>query len=535
MGQEKLDVLLETVNYCNLRCPACPWHSTMTREKRMLCSEEFERIFDHISHYTRSICFYVLGEPLLNGHIFEYIQTAHDAGIHTGMSTNGMLLEDHIDDIFSSGLDYIQIALDGLDAQTHENYRIGSNFHKIISNLRLLAIEKEKRNSKFPEIQIQTLISKQNEYRLMEFQAFADELGVGFSAKRMMFGKTKDVISKNRAAFEPEQKDYHRLDNPNMLLYKDMGVCPQSNGLTILCNGDVVPCCYDYDGKVVLGNLIYQTWSEIMKGAAKKEFDLNRNLGIATLCATCDMVMEKKTQLPLAVLFDYGRTLVIMPDIDIRKGINNLLAALGVKHDQEMVEQYYAEREKFVTQMCPEKKRRMIFPETQVMKYLFDKFHIQTRKTDKELEQLFADGCSLGKPVEGSTELLRTLRLLGIATGVITNNRYSAETVHWKLKKIFPEHEFDVILSSADVLYHKPDIRIFNLALKKLRMEANKVWFVGDSLEDDVKGAYQMGMETFWYVKHAKMDETKINHREDCIVIWDWKEMENILLDCTGK
>lgn len=534
MAEEKLDVLLETVNYCNLRCPACPWYSTMTREKRMLCPEEFARIFEHISPYTRSICFYVMGEPLLNGHIFEYIKATHDVGIHTGLSTNGMLLGEHIDDVFSSGLDYIQIALDGLEPQTHESYRVGSDFSRIVSNLRLLATEKKKRDSKFPEIQIQTLISRQNEYRLMEFQAFADELGVGFLAKKMMFGKTEDVISRNRAAFEPEQKNYRRLDNPDMLYYKDMEVCPQSKGLTILCNGDVVPCCYDYDGKVVLGNLVCQTWPEIAQGDAKKEFDQKRNLGMATLCATCDMVMEKKKQLPLAVLFDYGRTLVVMPDIDTRKGIAYLLTALGVKHDQEMVEQYYEEREKFIARMCPEKKRRMIYPETRVMKYLFEKFHIQTRKTEKELEQLFSDGCSLGKPVEGSTELLRTLRLLGIATGVVTNNRYSAETVCWKLKKLFPEHEFDMILSSAEVGCHKPDIRIFEQALQKLRMEPGKVWFVGDSLEDDIKGAYQVGMKTFWYVKHSKLDETKINHREDCSLIREWKEMENILFDCAG-
>lgn len=532
MIQEKLDVLLETVNYCNLRCPACPWHSTMTREKRVLLPQEFASIFEHISPYTRSICFYVMGEPLLNEHIFEYVRTAHDAGIHTGFSTNGMLLGEHMEDVFSSGLDFIQIALDGLDAQTHESYRIGSDFNRIVLNLWLLAHEKKKRGIKFPEIQIQTLISRQNEYRLMEFQAFADELGVGFSAKKMMFGKTGDVIDRNRAVFEPNQKNYRRLDNPDMLYYKDMEVCPQSKGLTILCNGDVVPCCYDYDGQVVLGNLIDQTWPEIMEGEAKKEFEQKRKLGRMPLCASCDMVTERKKRPPAAVLFDYGRTLVIMPDIDIRRGIRDLLAALGVKHDQKMVEQYYAEREAFIARMCPEKKRRMIYPEEQVMQYLFEKFHIRTEKTEGELECLFAEGCSLGKPTEGSTELLRTLRSLRIATGVVTNNRYSAETVRRGLKRLFPEHEFDVILSSADVACHKPDRKIFEHALEKLGLDPNQVWFVGDGLEDDIKGAYQLGMGTFWYVKHAKLDEAKINRREDCSTIKDWKEMVNILLDC---
>lgn len=530
MTYEKLDVLLETVNYCNLFCPACPWHSTMTREKRLLQPDEFSKIFKHISSYTKSICFYVMGEPLLNNHIFEYIQIAHRAGIHTGFSTNGMLLEEHIDDIFSSGLDYIQIALDGLNPKDHESYRVGSDFFKIVSNIQLLVREKQKRNSSLPEIQIQTLISKQNEYQLTEFQTFADKLGVGFSAKRMMFGKTADIISKNRAIFEPTQKSYQRLDNPDMLYYKDLKACPQSKYITVLCNGDVVPCCYDYDGKVILGNLISQTWPEILHGDAKKMFELQRLSDTSTLCASCDMAM-KKEQLPLAVLFDYGRTLVIMPDIDIRRGIAYLLASVGVNPDQEKVELYFIEREKFVAKMCPDKKRRMVYPEVLTMKYLFEKFHIETSKDYNELEQIFSEGCSLGKPTEGSTELLKSLEVLGIATGVVTNNRYSQETIRWKLKKLFPEHNFDIILSSAEVGCYKPDSRIFEQALQTLQIEAHKVWFVGDSLEDDIKGAYQIGMEPFWYVKHAKVDESKINRRVDCRIIREWKDLNNILLD----
>lgn len=534
MSQNKIDILLETVNYCNLRCPACPWHNTMTREKRKLLPEEFLRIFEHISPYAKSICFYVMGEPLLNEHLFEYVKAAHEAGIHTGFSTNGMLLGKYIDDVFRSGLDFIQIALDGLEAETHERYRIGSDFSLIVENLRLLAQEKKTRGSELPEIRIQTLISRQNEYRLPEFRAFADELGIGFSAKKMMFGKTEDVIDKNRAVFEPEQKKYRRLDNSRLRYYKDMAECPQLNGITILCNGDVVPCCYDYDGKVILGNLIYQTWEEIVNGGTNKEFRKKRAERNVRLCASCDMVMENKMNLPAAVFFDFGRTLVIMPDIDIRKGIHFLLENLGLKPDKAMVEQYYIERENFVSRMCSDKRRRMIYPEIKIMEYLFDKFHIKTEKSPTELEQLFSDGCSAGMPTEGSAELLKALRSLGVLTGVITNNRYSEETVRWKMKKLFPDHEFDLIFSSSEVGVHKPDKKIFEEALKRLQINPEKVWFVGDSLEDDIQGAAQVEMIPFWYVKHAKNDITKCICLDDCHVIWEWRELKKLLESCTG-
>ena len=531
MNHKKMNVLLETVNYCNLLCPACPWHSTMTREKRSLLPAEFEKIFDHISPYANSICFYVMGEPLLNEHLFDFVLTAHKAGIHTGFSTNGMLLNTHIEDIFRSGLDFIQIAVDGLSAETHEQYRVGSDFATIMENLNLLAHEKKLRNSRRPEIHIQTLIRRQTEKQLPEFRAFAEQLGATFSAKKMMFGKTADIIRNNRVIFEPEQIKYRRLNNPNLKYFRDMGACPQLDSITILCNGDVVPCCYDYDGKVVLGNLIRQTWEEIVDSGKKAEFERKRCNNATSLCVTCDMAVEKTKYLPSAVLFDFGRTLVIMPDIDIRRGVYSLLQALGQNPSKAFVEQYYAQREKFISQNCPDKKRRMVYPEVLVMKELFERFQIRTDKSPVELEQLFSDGCSKGMPTEGSTRLLKKIQSLGIATGIITNNRYSEETVRWKIKNLFPDHEFNLILSSAQENACKPDPRIFEAALDKLHIPPEEVWYVGDSIEDDVKGSAGVGMKPFWYVKNAKIGACQQTSVDDCITIHEWTELEALLDD----
>lgn len=531
MNHKKMAVLLETVNYCNLRCPACPWHSTMTRERRQLLPAEFEKIFEHISAYANSICFYVMGEPLLNAHLFDYILTAHNAGIHTGISTNGMLLNAHIEDVFRSGLDFIQIAVDGLSAETHERYRVGSDYAKIMENLHHLAHEKKLRKSQQPEIHIQTLISRYTENQLPEFRAFAEQLGATFSAKKMMFGKTEDIIQSNRAVFEPEQRKYRRLNNPNLEYFRDMAACPQLDNITILCNGDVVPCCYDYDGKVVFGNLIRQTWEEIVDSGTISEFERKRRNNTTSLCMTCDMVVEKKKCLPSAVLFDFGRTLVIMPDIDIRRGIFSLLQALGQTPSTSLVEQYYAQREQFVSQNCIDKKRRMVYPEILVMMELFRRFQIQTDRNPVELEQLFSDGCSKGMPTAGSTELLKKLQSLGIATGIITNNRYSEETVRWKMRKLFPDHEFSLILSSTQENAYKPDSSIFQTALNKLHVPPEEVWFVGDSVEDDVKGSAGVGMRPFWYVKHAKVGACHESIGDICTIIHEWTDLEAVIDD----
>ena len=42
----------------------------------------------------------------------------------------------------------------------------------------------------------------------------------------------------------------------------------------------------------------------------------------------------------------------------------------------------------------------------------------------------------------------------------------------------------------------KPDLRIYEVALQKAGLPAEQVMFVGDSLEQDIRGAHAMGMTT---------------------------------------
>jgi len=54
---------------------------------------------------------------------------------------------------------------------------------------------------------------------------------------------------------------------------------------------------------------------------------------------------------------------------------------------------------------------------------------------------------------------------------------------------------FDVIISSADVGYEKPDPRILAEALARLRTSPEETLHVGDSIDDDIEGAKAAGLD----------------------------------------
>jgi radical SAM protein with 4Fe4S-binding SPASM domain len=61
--------------------------------------------------------------------------------------------------------------------------------------------------------------------------------------------------------------------------------------LQILWNGDVVPCCYDFDGRMVLGNLRQQSIAEIWNGAAYgklRRADEALDFSAYPICQVCD-------------------------------------------------------------------------------------------------------------------------------------------------------------------------------------------------------------------------------------------------------
>jgi putative hydrolase of the HAD superfamily len=81
--------------------------------------------------------------------------------------------------------------------------------------------------------------------------------------------------------------------------------------------------------------------------------------------------------------------------------------------------------------------------------------------------------------------------------GIISNFTY-APVIYAGLRKLGINHFFNTVLVSEDVGWRKPHIKIFQEALKRLRVAAEETVYVGDSPEEDIKGAKAAGMKTIF-------------------------------------
>jgi cyclic pyranopterin phosphate synthase len=148
-----IDSFGRTINYlrlsitgrCNLRCLYCMPHGISTRnscagemndEKNDEISfEELLRICRILSGIGISNVRVTGGEPLLREGAPEFIsQLKKIAGIkRLSMTTNGLLLAEHLPALAAAGLDAINISLDTLDAETFRRLTGYAGLEKILS------------------------------------------------------------------------------------------------------------------------------------------------------------------------------------------------------------------------------------------------------------------------------------------------------------------------------------------------------------------------------------------------------------------
>ena len=92
--------------------------------------------------------------------------------------------------------------------------------------------------------------------------------------------------------------------------------------------------------------------------------------------------------------------------------------------------------------------------------------------------------------------MLRRFRSNGVPVGVVTNG--SSKTQWGKLRNTGIAALVEACVVSEDLGTRKPNPAIFLHAVELIGAEAESTLFVGDNVEQDIIGAFQVNMQTAW-------------------------------------
>jgi len=109
--------------------------------------------------------------------------------------------------------------------------------------------------------------------------------------------------------------------------------------------------------------------------------------------------------------------------------------------------------------------------------------------------------------IPGARALVSDLAEAKYKMGIITNGL--KEVQRPRLRKVEMYDQFDVIVVSDEIGFSKPDTRFFDHAFNDIGVvDKSNVVVVGDSLNSDIQGGNNYGLDTIWYNPEKKSNDT---------------------------
>lgn len=253
----------ELTNRCPFRCVMCARTNNMTRAQGLMDFDLFRTTVDAYVALnpgraaTEVLWLHHFGESLLHPDFARFVAHASDRGVRTGLSVNPLMLkEPTARALLAARPALLYLSLDGHDDASFERIRGVKD-----------AYEDSKRNLlAFLDLKVRTGAETEIVVSMIRFGPNAESIA-----------RTKDfwasvpgvdhVWAKDFVTWDGNAPDVTALRHWTPKPPKDHVTCRFPwESVTVTWDGDVVPCCYDYDKRLVLGNLGRQSLAEIWNG-----------------------------------------------------------------------------------------------------------------------------------------------------------------------------------------------------------------------------------------------------------------------------
>lgn len=265
---------IEPTSLCNLSCPLCPTgRKELNRPYRHMSLDEFKSIIDDMEQYLLFLVLWDWGEPLMNPELPAMIRYASERGIKTVTSTNAYLLNDeaYARDLLGSGLSTLIVAVDSIDPDNYEVYRRHGALESVLSGLDT-AVSAKRQISSETLINVRMVVMKQNELEINAVEHMARQAGADvFTLKTLNPSCGVTALDEELLPVNPVYRRYEYMPGSLERVRSD-SVCRRVWTMSnIFSNGDVVPCCYDYDSSMKAGNAFEKPFPEIWNSAGYRE------------------------------------------------------------------------------------------------------------------------------------------------------------------------------------------------------------------------------------------------------------------------
>jgi putative hydrolase of the HAD superfamily len=236
-------------------------------------------------------------------------------------------------------------------------------------------------------------------------------------------------------------------------------------------------------------------------------------------------------QRPAGVIFDLGGTVLHQEWLSLVAGSKKVLEFAEITPDLTPEEIQLVADEINVEVNRIRDESMVEFGTQSFQRLLYEHLDISFSIGFPEMEREFWNAAVVYSPSEGIFDVLDLLDKHQIRTGILSNSSFTGVVLEEELAKHNLAHRFSFLISSIDYGFRKPHKRLFQVAVRKMNLEPQDIWFVGDKLEYDIRGAIDSGLYPVWYNPENKPGEIDGEY----LVVRNWQEFREKIESLCGR
>ncbi len=240
---------IEITNVCGLSCSFCPTKELPVKQMDLAF---FESVIQQLQPYTKEIACHVLGDPLTQSDLHDYLDIIHKYGLKAMLTTSGYFLKKHsYETLFHPCVKQINISLNSFN-KNDTSLTLDQYLNPVLD----LCKEKVAREKElFINLRVWNLdeMMSERDFNNILFMKLSKAFTVSLDLDTIYKERPKSIRLDNKVLMHfDDYFEWPSLSNQNY----GHGTCQGlSSHIGILASGKVVPCCLDCDGVIELGDL----------------------------------------------------------------------------------------------------------------------------------------------------------------------------------------------------------------------------------------------------------------------------------------
>ncbi len=274
-----MELIMDVVGLCNLRCPSCPVGNTGTVNPTGLVDPDlFARLMAKAAaeYQISRVSLYNWGESLLHPKLPDLVRTVKRNNLYCALSSNMNILR-NADELFDANPDEFRISLSGFSQAIYGQAHAKGNIETVKDNLHVLREAQRRSGNVHTKVHIYYHKYKYNLHELQPMRELANSLGFGWQEGWAYYMPLEKVIDAVEGRLDADERRFVESKFALPILKAVAAAAEHrrepcrlwEEQIVLDLQGNAILCCGLYEYKPnTLGSFLALTPEQLMKGKA---------------------------------------------------------------------------------------------------------------------------------------------------------------------------------------------------------------------------------------------------------------------------